>query len=69
MQLACLLLIPFYWVSEKCEKSNCGIDSGYQSPWYNEYSLIEDYFSRVNVVLTRSKPLTRLAVIHPIESC
>ena len=48
--------------------SNCGIDSGYQSPWYKEYSLIEDYFSRVNVALTRGKPLTRLAVIHPIES-
>ncbi len=41
---------------------------GYQSPWYKEYSMIEDYFSRVNVVLTRGKPLTRLAVIHPIES-
>jgi hypothetical protein len=48
--------------------SNFGIDSGYQSPWYKEYSLIEDYFSRVNVALTRGKPLTRLAVIHPIES-
>jgi hypothetical protein len=30
--------------------------------------LIEDYFSRINVALTRGKPLTRLAVIHPIES-
>ena len=44
------------------------IFSGYQSPWYKEYSLIEDYFSRINVALTRGKPLTRLAVIHPIES-
>jgi hypothetical protein len=41
---------------------------GYQSLWYKEYSIIEDYFSRVNVVLTRGKPLTRVAVIHPIES-
>ena len=41
---------------------------GYQSPWYKEYSMIEDYFARVNVVLTRGKPLTRVAVIHPIES-
>ena len=41
---------------------------GYQSPWYKEYSLIENYFSRVNVVLTRGRPLTRIAVIHPIES-
>jgi hypothetical protein len=60
--------MSFDGVSEKNQKSNCGIHSGYQSPWYKEYSLIEDYFSRVNVALTRGKPLTRLAVIHPIES-
>lgn len=41
---------------------------GYQSPWYKEYSLIENYFARVNSVLTRGKPHIRLGVIHPIES-
>lgn len=41
---------------------------GYQSPWYKEYSYIEDYFARVNVALTRGQPVTRVAIIHPIES-
>jgi hypothetical protein len=41
---------------------------GYQSPWFQEYSYIEDYFARNNVVLTRGRPITRVGVIHPIES-
>lgn len=41
---------------------------GYQSPWYKEYSFVEDHFARVGVAMTRGKPLTRVAVIHPIES-
>lgn len=41
---------------------------GYQSPWFKEYSYIEDYFARINVVLTRGRPVTRVGVIHPIES-
>lgn len=41
---------------------------GYQSPWFEQYHFIEDYFSRVNVALTRGKAKTRIGVIHPIES-
>lgn len=41
---------------------------GYQSPWYQEYPYIEDYFSRINAVLTRGKALVKVAVIHPVES-
>ena len=41
---------------------------GFQSPWYKEYPLIENYFSRVNTVMTRGKAVERIAVIHPIES-
>ncbi|KAK6903257.1 hypothetical protein I203_108522 [Kwoniella mangroviensis CBS 8507] len=41
---------------------------GYQSPWWTEYKSIEDHFARVNSALTRGRPLTRVAVIHPIES-
>jgi hypothetical protein len=41
---------------------------GYQSPWYKEYKYIEDHFSRLNVALTRGKPVARVAVIHPVES-
>ena len=40
----------------------------YQSPWYKEYSFIEDHFSRLATVLTRGKPEVRIGVIHPIES-
>jgi hypothetical protein len=41
---------------------------GYQSPWYKEYPLIEDHFSRLNTALTRGKPHVKVGVIHPIES-
>ncbi len=41
---------------------------GYQSPWYKEYKTVEDHFARVNSALTRGKAVTRVAVIHPIES-
>ncbi len=40
----------------------------YQSPWYKEYSLIEDHFARVNTALTRGKPIVKVGVIHPVES-
>lgn len=41
---------------------------GYQAPWYREFSKIEDYFARLNTVLTTGKPRVRIAVIHSIES-
>ena len=41
---------------------------GYQSPWYEEYCDIENYFARLNTALTRGKPVVRVGVIHPIES-
>lgn len=40
----------------------------FQSPWYKEYSYIENYFGRVNYVLNHGKPVTKVAVLHPIES-
>jgi hypothetical protein len=41
---------------------------GYQSPWYKEYPLIEDHFSRLNTAMTRGKAHVRVGMIHPIES-
>ncbi|MDD3220014.1 MAG: glycosyl hydrolase [Lachnospiraceae bacterium] len=41
---------------------------GYQSPWYQQYSYVEDYFARINTVLTAGKPEVKIGVIHPIES-
>lgn len=40
----------------------------YQSPWYKEYSYIEDHFARINTALVRGEPLVDVAVVHPIES-
>ncbi len=40
----------------------------YQSAWYKEYRYIEDHFARLNVALTRGKPVVKVAVIHPVES-
>lgn len=41
---------------------------GYQSPWYKEYNFLETYFARLNTALTRGKAVSRIGVIHPIES-
>jgi hypothetical protein len=57
------------WVSMKGEaKRDYPAAIGYQSPWYKEYSLVEDHFARLNTVLTRGNPVVRVGVIHPIES-
>ncbi|VUC35348.1 unnamed protein product [Clonostachys rosea] len=57
------------WVSMAGEaKRDYPACIGYQSPWYKEYKLVEDHFSRVNVALTRGRSQTRVGVIHPIES-
>jgi len=57
------------WVSMGGEaKRDYPASIGYQSPWYKEYTLIEDHFSRLNTAMTRGKAHVRVAVIHPIES-
>ncbi len=40
----------------------------YQSPYWKEFSSIENYFARLNTVLTRGKPMINIAIIHPVES-
>lgn len=57
------------WVSMEGEaKRDYPACIGYQSPWYQKYRKIEDYFSRLNTALVRGKPLVKIGVIHPIES-
>lgn len=41
---------------------------GWQSPWYQDYHVIEDYFARVNYCMTRGVPWVKVAVLHPVES-
>ena len=40
----------------------------YQSPWAEDYRLIEDHFARLNTALTRGSAVVRIGVIHPVES-
>lgn len=40
----------------------------FQSPWWEHYHHIEDYYSRCHVALTQGEPSRRVAVLHPIES-
>jgi hypothetical protein len=57
------------WVSMNGEaKRDYPSTFNYQSPWFEEYSYVENHFARVASVLTRGKPICRLGVIHPIES-
>ena len=37
-------------------------------PWWREFNLVEDHFARVNTVMTRGRPMVKVAVLHPIES-
>jgi len=57
------------WMSMKGEaKRDYPASIGYQSPWWDQYAMIEDHFSRLNTALTRGKAVSRVAVVHPIES-
>lgn len=59
-----------YWCSMHGEsKRDYPASIGHQSAWWREYPYIEDHFARVNTLLTRGKPLIRIGVIHPVESC
>ncbi|MEI7435960.1 MAG: glycosyl hydrolase [bacterium] len=40
----------------------------YQSPWWNLYSKVEDYYARLHAVMTRGTEVRDLLVIHPVES-
>ena len=40
----------------------------YQSPWWQLYPKVEDYFGRVNVAMTQGREVRDLLVVHPVES-
>ena len=57
------------WMTMKGEaKRDYPASISYQSPWWKEFSMVEDHFSRLNTALTRGVPVVRVGVIHPIES-
>ncbi|MBO5059931.1 MAG: hypothetical protein J6C82_03355 [Clostridia bacterium] len=58
------------WVSMKgSAKRDYPASINYQSPWFTEYPYVENHFARLNTALTRGKPLVKVGVIHPVESC
>ncbi len=40
----------------------------FQSPWWKYYAKVEDYFARINVILSQGKSIRSVLVIHPLES-
>jgi len=57
------------WVSMNGEaKRDYPSTFNYQSPWYEEYGYVEDHFARVNTAMTRGKAISRVGVLHPVES-
>jgi len=40
----------------------------YQSPWWELYPKVEDYFARINVLMSRGGEVRDLLVVHPVES-
>lgn len=57
------------WVSMRGEaKRDYPSTINYQAAWYKKYHIIEDYYSRVNSILTRGKADCKIAVLHPIRN-
>lgn len=57
------------WMSMKGEaKRDWPASIFYQSPWYREFRYLEDYFARVNFLLTQGEAQGKIGVIHPLES-
>ena len=57
------------WMTMKGEaKRDYPASISYQSPWWDQYAMVENHFARLNTALTRGKAKVRVAVVHPIES-
>jgi len=58
----------FWYTMEGEAKRDYPASIGCQSPWWEHYAVVEDYFARVHAVMTRGAEARDLLVIHPIES-
>ena len=57
------------WVSMKGEaKRDYPASISYQSPWWQDYSFVEDHYARIATAMTRGNAEVKVGVIHPIES-
>lgn len=57
-----------YYTMEGEAKRDHPASISYQSPWWEIYSKVEDYFARIHVLMTRGLEVRDLLVIHPVES-
>lgn len=58
-----------YWYTMEGEaKRDYPASIAHQSPWWEIYSKVEDYFARAHTIMTRGREVRDLLVIHPIES-
>ena len=58
-----------YWYTMRGEaKRDYPASIGHQSPWWEAYTVVEDYFARLHAVLTRGVEVRDVLVIHPVES-
>ncbi len=57
------------WYTMKGEaKRDYPASINYQSPWWEEFSLVENHFARLNTALTRGRAVVKVAVLHPVET-
>ena len=57
------------WVTMAGEaKRDYPASISFQSGWYREYKLVEDFFSRLHVILQQGEPVCTVLVINPVES-
>ena len=40
----------------------------YQSAWWKQYTAVEDYFARANLIMSQGEEIRDLLFIHPVES-
>lgn len=57
------------WYSMEAEaKRDYPASISFQSPWYRQYHVVEEYFGRLGAALSAGEESRPLLVIHPIES-
>lgn len=68
--LGVLFRVPHLsWVSMAGEaKRDYPASISYQSPWWQQYRIVEDHFARVCSIMSRGRPHVRIGVLHPVES-
>ncbi len=58
-----------YWYTMLAEaKRDYPASIGHQSPWWDAHAKVEDYFARINAVMTRGTEVHDVLVVHPVES-